>query len=103
LANTLFVLFALLFISSRLIVYPATVIYHGWHYGPRYYPSGEKDVWLMPSVMVALGCLYAMHAYWSYLVRLTTFETNLKIVKMIFDALSEGRIKGDVRDLDHED
>jgi len=58
----------------------------------------------MPSVMVALGALYAMHAYWSYLVRgCRRCANGVKIVKMIYDALNEGGIKGDVRDLDHED
>uniref|UniRef100_A0A9J8DL46 Ceramide synthase 6 n=2 Tax=Cyprinus carpio TaxID=7962 RepID=A0A9J8DL46_CYPCA len=77
LCNVLFVMFALVFISSRLGVYPVwilnTTVFESWEIvGP--YPS-----WWVFNVLLVL--LQALHTFWSYL-----------IVRIACRAISRGKV-----------
>ncbi|RXN36024.1 ceramide synthase 6 isoform X2 [Labeo rohita] len=82
LCNVLFVMFALVFISSRLGVYPVwilnTTVFESWEIvGP--YPS-----WWVFNVLLVL--LQALHTFWSYL-----------IVRIACRAISRGKVSKDDR------
>ncbi|XP_026866005.2 ceramide synthase 6 isoform X2 [Electrophorus electricus] len=82
LCNVLFVMFALVFISSRLGLYPVWVLnstlFESWEIvGP--YPSW----WVFNAL---LGLLQALHTFWSYL-----------IVKIACRAISRGKVSKDDR------
>ncbi len=90
LANVLFVVFALTFIISRNIIYPAYIVsstfYYCFHEDGRPIPNGNHIVhWTAKG---SLLILQALHIYWSFL-----------IVKTAARALSPKGIK-DVREKD---
>ncbi|KAI2660894.1 Ceramide synthase 6 [Labeo rohita] len=78
LCNVLFVMFALVFISSRLGVILNTTVFESWEIvGP--YPS-----WWVFNVLLVL--LQALHTFWSYL-----------IVRIACRAISRGKVSKDDR------
>jgi hypothetical protein len=81
LADAAFVTFALVFVYTRVYMFPRYIIYASYRF------CGLMDY---PFVKVTLGCfagLWILHVYWSFLI-FKVFEEN--IVK--------GTLRGDVRE-----
>ncbi|XP_073236842.1 ceramide synthase 6-like [Porites lutea] len=79
--NIAFILFAVIFNSSRLVYYPFWVL-HTVYYSPSY--CGPFKAW--PYFMGLLLCLQVLHMYWSY-----------KIAEMALSFFRKGTVEGDVR------
>lgn len=82
LCNTFFLLFAVVFIVTRLIIYPIksvrSVFYESWEI------IGPFRIWGFINLL--LVTLQIMHIYWSYL-----------IIRMVFKAFHKGKVSKDDR------
>eukprot|EP00062_Callorhinchus_milii_P026610 gi/632988923/ref/XP_007883370.1/ PREDICTED: ceramide synthase 5-like [Callorhinchus milii] len=82
LCNTFFLLFAVVFIVTRLIIYPIksvrSVFYESWEI------IGPFRIWGFINLL--LLTLQVMHIYWSYL-----------IIRMVFKAFHKGKVSKDDR------
>ncbi|KXS18218.1 longevity-assurance protein [Gonapodya prolifera JEL478] len=86
-ADLTFVFFALVFAYTRIWLYPRHVLTAVWFYGPRTFPDGTRADWLFYIVCSALLALLALHVFWIWLIGV-----------IIFKALRDGNVEGDVRD-----
>jgi len=84
-SDQIFVLFAVLFIIPRVILYPYYGIYGAWAYG---HGSDGIDIPYLDYMVGSLSFLYILFIYWTYLI--------------VSIALKNGR-KGDTRDDDDHD
>ncbi|KAI3652519.1 hypothetical protein MP228_001944 [Amoeboaphelidium protococcarum] len=90
-ANGFFATFAAVFLVSRCVVFPLTVLQPCVRYLVSTY-GYTKAMTLMPQFpvfLVLLSILQILHVYWGSL-----------IVKMIYDALTKGNVGEDIRDED---
>ncbi|KAI8848607.1 TLC domain-containing protein [Chytridium lagenaria] len=93
-ADLFFAQFAVVFLVTRNFIFPVYVItaspLYAYHEDGSMIPYGH---WEMNWACIALLCvLCALHYYWGYL-----------IVKMVFKALVEKKVEGDIRDDDEDD
>ncbi|KAJ3101627.1 Ceramide synthase 2 [Phlyctochytrium planicorne] len=93
-ADLFFVIFAVIFLFTRSFVFPVYVVpavnYYGYHEDGTPVPYGRLDIRYF--CMGGLWILCCLHFYWSYL-----------IIKMVFKAIIDKKVEGDIRDEDEDD
>ena len=86
--DTIFALFAITFLVTRLIIYPRYIIYSVFFEAPNHFGTNWAGFWVFSVLLVILQFL---HIFWFYL-----------IAKMLWNLASKG-VEKDVRSDDEDD
>ena len=86
--DTIFALFAITFLVTRLIIYPRYIIYSVFFEAPNHFGTNWAGFWVFSVLLVILQFL---HIFWFYL-----------IAKMLWNLMSKG-VEKDARSDDEDD